>query len=110
MQAGELRNKIDVYGMRTYTDTLGSQGRKPGKIKSLWANIVPTSGQNREEKGNVSEIYVSHRVTVRRKSLSEIAPDYYLVYKGQKYEILYWYPNYKNNNYMEIFCRLEVSV
>ena len=109
MHAGQLRNKIDIYGMVTSVSAFGSDSRKPEKIKRVWANIVPTSGQNREEKGNVSEIYVSHKITVRAKALKDISPEYYIMYKGQKYEILYWYPNYKDSNYMEIFCRLEVS-
>ena len=110
MQAGQLRNKIEVYGLVTRVNSLGADSRRPEMIKKVWANIIPTSGQNREEQGNVSEIQVSHKLTVRAKALKDISPDYYFMYKGQKYKILYWYPNYKDNNYMEIFCRLEVSV
>lgn len=110
MQAGQLKNKVDVYGMMVKTNSLGAESRQPGKIKTIWANIVPTSGRNQEEPGNVSEIYVTHKITVRARALPDIAPDYYIMYHGQKYSLLYWYPNYKDNNYMELFCRLEVSV
>ena len=110
MQAGQLKNKIEVYGMISKVNSFGADSRKPEMLKKVWANIIPTSGQNREEQGNVSEIHVSHRITVRAKALKNISPDYYFMYKGQKYEILYWYPNYRDNNFMEIFCRLEVSV
>ncbi len=109
MQAGELRNKIDVYALVEEKNSLGAMSKKPKKIKRIWAKIVPTSGYSKEEKGNVTEIEVSHKITVRANALKGLTAEYYIVYQGQKYEILYWYPNYKENNYMELFCRLEVS-
>lgn len=108
MQAGELRNRIELYSLEKTTNELEQDIFEPTLIKKVWAKIMPQSGKNRGLVGDVVDSVVTHKVIVRRGI--ELKNDMFFRYRGQKYNIKYWQPVYNNSSFLEISAELEQNV
>lgn len=110
--AGELRNRVELMQRVQTENELGEITYDYAPYdppKKVWAQIVPLSGRTETLPGEVDRVAVTHRITVRRASIRELTTDLRITYRGQAYQVLYFYPNYKQNAWVEIFCKLEVS-
>ena len=107
--SSRLKNRIDVYGKIKSINELNEVDFEYGKIKTIWAEIIQQSGSEKTGKGNTIYAEVSHKFTIRSNSLSEITNDMYFIFKGQKYDIKYFNPNYKYNDSIDIYCKLVVE-
>ena len=108
MQAGNLRNQIELYTMETRQNEIGQDKRVPVLYKKVWAKIVPQSGSQQNVPGNAKETKVTHKVTIRRGT--DLKNDMLMKYKGQQYRVKYWQPVYDNGGFMEIFVEMEQNV
>ncbi len=104
-----LNNKIALYEKVQVVNELGEKDYQYQKIKTIWAEIVPQSGN--EKTGQCNSIFaeISHKFTVRAKAIYSLSNDMYFVFEGQKYDIKYFQPNYKYHDRIEIFCKLVVE-
>lgn len=107
--SSRLNCRIDVYGKIEIENELNEVDYNYGKIKSVWAEIVPGTGSVKSSEGNTTYIDVSHKFVVRSNSIKDLANDMYLIFKGQRYDIKYFNPNYKYRDSIEIFCSLVVE-
>lgn len=106
MQAGELRNLIEIYENGAGRNILGEDDDEPVLVTTRKAKIVPVKGKSETLPGNSEDLEITHKITIR--SGLTITKDMFFMYAGQKYKIEYWQPNYKNERYMEIFAKMEV--
>ena len=68
MRAGQLRHLI-VVEQRTQTqDTFGGQPETGATLTSVWADINPLSGREREA-AQVINVDISHEITIRYRSI-----------------------------------------
>lgn len=107
--AGKLNCKVDVYGKKQVENELGELDYDYGKIKTVWAEIIPQGGNVKSLAGDVSYAQISHKITVRAKSITDLANDMYFMYQNQRYNIKYYQPNYKKKDSIEIMCELVVE-
>lgn len=107
--AERLTNRIDVYGKIEFKNELEEKDYKFDKIKSVWSEIATGSGMLRTLPGNMSYANISHKITIRSKSIPNITNDMYFIFKGQRYDIQYFNPSYKYQDSIEIFCSLVVE-
>lgn len=107
MKIDSLNNRIDVYGKTSITNELGELDYSYDKIKSIWANIKPTTGTVKTTLGDILQVDMKYKITIRNNSLKELTNDMYFMYKGQKYNIDYSIPNFKYNDSIEIYCTME---
>lgn len=103
-----LKNRIDVYGKTEIENELGELDYTYGKIKSIWAEIMPTGGSTKNTEGNILQAQTSHRITIRANAVKELTNDMYFEYKGQRYDIKYFNPNFKYGDSIEVFCELVI--
>lgn len=109
MKIDSLRNRIDVYGKIEIKNELGELDYIYDKIKTIWANIIPTTGSLQNIEGKVIQTEMKYKITIRSDSIKELKNDMYFMYKNQRYDIDYSIPNFKNNDSIEIYCSLVVE-
>ena len=112
INAGDLRCRVDLLERKKGTNDLGETTYSYGSYdppRKLWARIVPMSGRREPLGGDMESVVVTHKMTIRRTSLPILAPDTQILYRGQRYEVLYGYPIYNREGWMEVFLRLVVE-
>lgn len=109
INAGRLNSRIDVYKATIGTNELGEKDCVYTKLKSVWAEIYPINGSTQNGEGNTIYVESSHKITIRNNAVSDLTNDMYFMFKGQKYEIVYFNPNYKNRDSVEIMSRLVIE-
>lgn len=77
--------------------------------RKFWARVVPTGGQLQDVTGEMERVEVTHRLEARRAIFPYLSTDLYLEYRGQRYEITSFYPNYTRSGFVDIFVRLVVE-
>ena len=110
--AGDLRCRVELLERKRGTNDLGETTYRYASYdppKRLWAHIVPTSGRQEDVDGGMVRAAVTHKMTIRRTSLPILTPDTHIVFRGQVYEVLYGYPIYNREGWMEIFLRLVIE-
>lgn len=106
VQAGELRERLEVWKAAPVTGENHETDYVPQKLRTIWANVTPTSGRTETLPGETERAEITHKVTIRAPSLPEVCREMHFVVRGQRLEVLYWYPVYNRRGWMEIFCRL----
>ncbi len=112
LSAGDLRNRVELLQRVEGTNELGETTYKYEPYdppRKAWSQIVPLSGQRETLPGEVDRLVVTHRITVRRSSFRDLTTDMRLRYRGQDYQVIYFYPNYRQDAWTEIYCKLVVE-
>lgn len=108
MIANRLNKRIEVYGKGEITNALGETDFSYTLVKKIWAEIVPTAGSKQQYQGETERADISHKITIRSNAIA-LTNDMYFMYKGQRYDVNYFMPNYKYNDSIEVFCSLVVE-
>lgn len=103
-----LTNYIDVYGNVEVENELGEVDYDYRKIKSVWAEIVPQTGNVVKVLDTPDYASIKHKITIRNGAIPNLNNSMHFEYKGQQYDIDYFNPNYKNRNLVEIICTLKI--
>lgn len=105
----KLNSRLDVYGKIEKENELGEKDYSYGKAKTIWAEITPSGGSIKNSQGNTSYSDISHKILIRENSITNLTNDMYFMFKGQRYDIKYFNPNFKYRDSIEIFCSLVVE-
>lgn len=97
----------------SYTDELGSKNYRYEKVKSVWAAIVPILGERvraikTEKKGNTVKISETIKFIMRINAIT-VEPDMYFIYRGQRYDVDYAVPYFKDMQYQEVYTQLVIE-
>ena len=109
MSAGDLRSRVTVLRRVEKTNELNETTYDYEPERKVWARIVPTTGRMESIEGEVDRVEVTHRVTVRRASIPELNTDLRLRFRDQDYQVQYFYPNYRDSGFLDIFVKLVVE-
>lgn len=109
ISAGDLRSRVTVMRRVPGKNALGEDTYDYEPDRKVWARIVPATGRRESLEGDMERVEVTHRVTVRRASIPELRTDLRLRYRGQDYEVRYFYPNYRDGGFVDLFVRLVVE-
>lgn len=107
--SNRLRNQVDLYGKIKIENELGEVDYDFAKIKSIWAEITPQTGRTVTVVGNVEYEEVTYKFVVRAGAIPKIENSMYFMFKGQRYDINYFNPNYKYRDTIEIICKLVME-
>ena len=102
-----LKNKVEVWGKTSYENELGELDYKEDKKKSIWAEIKVVNGTVKTVTGDIIQVDMKYKLTIRSNSLKELKNDMFFKYQGKRYDIDYSIPNFKYNDCIEIYCTLE---
>lgn len=109
ISAGDLRSRVTVMRRVQKENALGEDTYDYEPDRKVWARIVPASGRRASLEGDMERAEITHRVTVRRSSIPELQTDLRLQYREQDYDVQYFYPNYRDSGFVDIFVRLVVE-
>lgn len=107
--AGDLRCRVELLERQSIQNPLGEKDYEYQPTRKFWAEIVPSSGRREDVPGDMERVNITHRVTVRRSSLPELRTDARFRFRGQTYQVQYFYPNYKRSGWLDIFVELVVE-
>ncbi len=103
MNPAQLRHKIDVYGKVTVTNELGETDYTYDKIKTIWASIIPQTGNLQKQQTDTILTNVTHKIVTRYNSGKEITTDMYFMFQGKRFDIKFILNPYFKNETLEIF-------
>lgn len=111
--AGKLKHKVDVYGKREITDKLGSKSYEYTKIKSVWAAIIPILGERvravkKDGTGDMVKVSETIKFIMRINAIT-VEQDMYFMYRGQRYDVDYSVPYFKDMQYQEVYAQLIIE-
>lgn len=101
-----LRHRIAVYSKVEGKTEFGETTYCYDKLKTVWAEIIPGTGKTESLGGESIRADITHRVTTRKNAIKNPRNDMYFVFQGQRYEVLYFMPHYKQNDLIEFYCKL----
>lgn len=100
---------VDVYKKIKYDNDYTEEDYKWDKLKSVWSEIIPTGGSLATGQGDTIYAKVTHKITIRDRSIPNLSNDMYFMYKGLRYDINFFQPNYKYKDAIEIMCTLVIQ-
>lgn len=105
----DLRYRVTVYGKQKTTNALGEVSYDYAPLRTVWAGITITNGTVQTIPGDMERAQVSHRFTFRAGAMSDLTTDMYFLFRGQRYDVQWWQPHYKNLDRIEVLCSLVVE-
>lgn len=101
----DFKHRIDIYGNKRVTNTLGEESYKYEKIKSIWAAVVPQTGALQRQQADTILTNVTHKIIVRHNAGKDIVKENNIHFRGHKFEIRYILNPYFDNETIEIFVQ-----
>lgn len=103
--ASKLNNRIELWSKEKVETDIGNEVKEVLK-KKLWADIIPKSGNIKS--GEVETEFSNVKFQIRIRKVDIKYSDYF-VFKGQKYEIEYIFPDFNRNSFLDILVKLKVE-
>lgn len=107
--SSRLNCRVSLYGKMKTKNALNEIVYDYAELKTLWAEIIPTGGAQQTMPDGSTYTDITHKITVRAASVPNLTNDMYIRFRGQRYDIKYFMPNYKLRDRIEIFCSLMVE-
>lgn len=99
-----LDKKIEIWGNVETTNELDEKDYIPGKIKTIWAEVIPQTGSLQRQQADTILSNVTQKVRVRYGAGKDITQDMWFIFKGHRFDIKYILNPYFSNEFLEIFC------
>lgn len=104
-QANKLKHRVEIHGDIPYKNSLNEDAVKFGKIKSIFAEIIPQTGSLQRQQIDTVLTNVTHKIKVRYTAGKDITKEMQIQFKGHKFEIKYILNPYFENKWLEIFVQ-----
>lgn len=101
--------RIEIHGNIKYKNALNEEAEKFGKIKSIFAEIIPQTGTLQRQQADTILTNVTHKIAVRYSAGKDITKEMQIHFQGHIFEIKYILNPYFGNEKLEIFVQ-EVLV
>ena len=103
-----LRHLVEVYQMKVLVNDLGENDTAPELLKCAYCEILPLNSTVKNGEANTENNQHQFKFTFRRKSIQGIKKDWFFLFEGLKYEVIYFNRDFKDNQFIEVFCiRIE---
>lgn len=99
-----LRHLVEVYEMATTTNSLGENDSTPNLLKKAYCEILPLNSSVKTGQANTENNQHQFKLTFRIKSLKGLKKDWFFIFEGLKYEVIYFNRDFKDNQFIEVFC------
>ena len=101
----KLTHRVEVHGNIKTTNEIGETTFFYGKLKTIWAHIVPQTGSLQRQQADNMLANVTHKIIVRYNAGKELTKDMQIHYKNHRFEIKYVLNPYYSNETLEVFCQ-----
>lgn len=109
VSASGLRARVTIYRRKETENELEEKTFTYQPERTVWAEIVPTSGRTAPLEGAVERAEITHRVRLRISACPVIERGMYFTFRRQRYDVLYGYSIYNRRGWLELYCRLVVE-
>nr|DAK34307.1 MAG TPA: Putative head tail adaptor [Caudoviricetes sp.] len=99
-----LRHLVEVYQMKVLVNDLGENDTTPELLKRAYCEILPLNSSVKNGEANTENNQHQFKFTFRRKSIQGIKKDWFFLFEGLKYEVIYFNRDFKDNQFIEVFC------
>jgi hypothetical protein len=99
-----LRHLVEVYQMKVLVNDLGENDTIPELLKRAYCEILPLNSIVKNGEANTKNNQHQFKFTFRRKSIQGIKKDWFFLFEGLKYEVIYFNRDFKDNQFIEVFC------
>lgn len=99
-----LRHLVEVYQMKVLVNDLGENDTAPELLKRAYCEILPLNSTVKNGEANTENNQHQFKFTFRRKSIQGIKKDWFFLFEGLKYEVIYFNRDFKDNQFIEVFC------
>lgn len=99
-----LRHLVEVYQMKVLVNDLGENDTTPELLKRAYCEILPLNSSVKNGEANTENNQHQFKFTFRRKSVQGIKKDWFFLFEGLKYEVIYFNRDFKDNQFIEVFC------
>lgn len=99
-----LRHLVEVYQMKVLVNDLGENDTTPELLKCAYCEILPLNSSVKNGEANTENNQHQFKFTFRRKSIQGIKKDWFFLFEGLKYEVIYFNRDFKDNQFIEVFC------
>lgn len=99
-----LRHLVEVYQMKVLVNDLGENDTTPELLKRAYCEILPLNSSIKNGEANTENNQHQFKFTFRRKSIQGIKKDWFFLFEGLKYEVIYFNRDFKDNQFIEVFC------
>lgn len=99
-----LRHLVEVYKMKVLVNDLGENDTTPELLKRAYCEILPLNSSVKNGEANTENNQHQFKFTFRRKSIQGIKKDWFFLFEGLKYEVIYFNRDFKDNQFIEVFC------
>lgn len=100
----KLRHLVEVYQMKVLVNDLGENDKKPELFKKAYCEIVPLNSSVKNGEAGTEENQHQFKFIFRIKSVLGIKKDWFFIYEGLKYKVIYFNRDFKDNQFIEVFC------
>lgn len=100
----KLRHLVEVYQMKVLVNDLGENDTTPELLKRAYCEILPLNSSVKNGEANTENNQHQFKFTFRRKSIRGIKKDWFFLFEGLKYEVIYFNRDFKDNQFIEVFC------
>ena len=109
MNCGLLKHRIDVYSRVKRLNEFKELTYDYECERTVWAEIVPKSGREEDMPGNSIKENITHKITVRKGAIKDPRNDMYFMYRGQRFDVMYFMPHYRKNDLIEFYCKMTIE-
>lgn len=102
--ANRLNKRVEVWGVVDVENEIGAIEKRPSKIKTIWASIIPQTGSMGTREGT-EFAKMTHKIIVRHSAGCDVTTSHFLKYAGRRYDVLYTLNPYEANKEVELFTR-----
>ena len=104
MNPGELNKRIEIWGKSSFENELGENDYTDIKIATIWAGIIPQTGNMQRAQAETILTNVTTKITVRFSAGRGIKNDNWIMFAGKRFDIKYILDPYERHEKLEIFC------
>lgn len=103
MEIGKLRQRIEIWDRAEFKNELLETDYKDQKIKTVWAEIIPQTGNMQRAAADTILTSCTHKIKVRYSAGKDITPDMWIMFRGRRFDIRYILNPYFRNELLEVF-------
>lgn len=100
-----LRRRATVYSKQEIENEMHEKDFEYAPLKKVWCEITDWGGSNVQGVGNTNKESTSHRIIIRSNAIKDLTTDMYFVHMGIRYDIEYFNPSFKYNDFIEILAK-----
>lgn len=104
MEIGSMKQRITVYGNKTVVDSIGNHTTRQEELFSCWASVSVRNSSESTDTGVTREVQ-NIEFLIRQRELSATANC--VSFRGNQYNIIGIFPNYKSMEFMKIVCEVR---